>query len=111
MVVLPGKIARLELMLKELLAELDEIKDLARSLEIENEKLRSELTEAYKQQNNQSESSNQVAAVNSEPSTLFRLYNEGFHVCNVRFAQSRSEECLFCLSLLRRQDGDGAGEN
>ena len=109
MVVLPGKIARLELMLKELLAELDEIKDLARSLEMENEKLRSELTEAYKQQSNQPD--NHAAAVNSEPSTLFRLYNEGFHVCNVRFAQSRSEECLFCLSLLRRQDGDGAGEN
>ena len=28
------------------------------------------------------------------------LYDEGFHVCHAHFAQTREEDCLFCLSLL-----------
>ncbi|MEG6617135.1 initiation control protein YabA [Peptococcaceae bacterium 1198_IL3148] len=100
---LPGRIARLEYMVKELLAELDDIKKIARSLEEENDKLRRQLTAVINQPptNNKKELSSKP----DEP-TLLRLYNEGFHICNVRFAQGREDECLFCLSLLRRQDGE-----
>lgn len=103
---LPGRIARLEYMLKELLSELEEIKKIARSLEQENAILRRQLTELYN--NNQgTPAKEQPPAATPHESTLVGLYNEGFHVCNVRFAQGREEECLFCLSLLRRQDGEG----
>jgi regulator of replication initiation timing len=33
---------------------------------------------------------------------LHGLYDEGFHVCHAHFAQTREEDCLFCLSLLHQ---------
>lgn len=102
---LPGRIVRLEYMLKELLVELEEIKKITRSLEQENAILRRQLTEVYNN-NQEAQAKEQPPATTPSESTLFSLYNEGFHVCNVRFAQAREEECLFCVSLLRRQDGE-----
>lgn len=99
---LTARIARLEYTVKELLGELDEIKKMARTLQQENEKLRNELAESYMTQVDERD----VHRNNEEPS-LLRLYDEGFHVCNLKFAQPREEECLFCMGLMRRQEIKG----
>lgn len=106
---LPGRIARLEYMVKELLLELEEVKKLARSLEEENEKLRRQLTDAYSSYCDEKVRKSNDTEGGSEDSTLLRLYNEGFHICNVKFAQVREGECLFCLGLLRRQGDNEVG--
>lgn len=33
---------------------------------------------------------------------LKQLYDDGFHVCNLRFGGMREEACLFCADLLQR---------
>lgn len=68
------------------------------SLEIENKNLREYLFELENLQNNKD--AKQV--LSKSRMNLEKLYEEGFHVCNVYYGSRRSnnEECAFCLDVI-----------
>lgn len=94
---LMSMIQELENRLHSLLVELQELKKAAIHLEEENNRLKSHLL---------------TGTVSPSPglSNLLLLYDDGFHICNVHFAQRREKECLFCMALLQRGLNSQAGE-
>lgn len=88
------------LRLAEMKEGLHELVEKNATLEIENQRLREHLQEL-----------NQLSQASSDPSkqelsksrmNLEKLYEEGFHVCNILYGSRREndEECAFCLDVI-----------
>lgn len=103
------QLAEMNQQLEDMRVEWDEVLVHSHDLEIENHYLRERLHALSEAEQNgetvtaiEEETADSDLGLSKARQNLMRIYEDGFHICNISYGQRREndEQCMFCLDIL-----------